>query len=203
MPKVFTKEKRLAIREQLQTAGLELFGRHGLYRTTVDMLVNASMIAKGSFYSFYPSKEYLYLDCLETVRDRIMQEHTLPLLSAADVPDVAIRKLLEKTIDLPRTFPILEDLWMHRTQSALRASIEQSGYSLPQALSVGHDWAMITSHWKQRGYSFDINPRQLHEMDQALLLLAVQRDFMHLRQGIELIIEMVSVGSAGFISSRQ
>ena len=202
MPKIFTEEKRHIIRKQLRTAGLELFGRYGLFHTTVDMLVNACMIAKGSFYSFYPSKEMLYLDCLETISDRIGREYTLPLLSDASTPDISLRNLLEATISLPGTFPILEDLHTPRTKAALQAVIGQSGHS-KQSLSVGHDWAVITRYWQERGYSLDIIPGRLHAMEQALLLLAVHGEFARVREGVELIIEMVAIGSAGFVSYRQ
>lgn len=57
MPASFTKEQQEKIREQLFHEGIRLFRKHGVQRTTVSKLTAACGIAKGSFYSFYDSKE--------------------------------------------------------------------------------------------------------------------------------------------------
>ena len=57
MPASFTKEQQEKIREQLFHEGIRLFRKHGVQRATVSKLTAACGIAKGSFYSFYDSKE--------------------------------------------------------------------------------------------------------------------------------------------------
>ena len=57
MPTSFTKEQQEKIREQLFREGIRLFRKHGVQRATVSKLTAACGIAKGSFYSFYDSKE--------------------------------------------------------------------------------------------------------------------------------------------------
>ena len=57
MPTSFTKEQQEEIREQLFHEGIRLFRKHGVQRATVSKLTAACGIAKGSFYSFYDSKE--------------------------------------------------------------------------------------------------------------------------------------------------
>ena len=57
MPASFTKEQQEKIRKQLFHEGIRLFRKHGVQRTTVSKLTAACGIAKGSFYSFYDSKE--------------------------------------------------------------------------------------------------------------------------------------------------
>ena len=57
MPASFTKEQQEKIREQLFHKGIRLFRKHGVQRATVSKLTAACGIAKGSFYSFYDSKE--------------------------------------------------------------------------------------------------------------------------------------------------
>ena len=42
--------------------GEKLFAAHGLKKVTVDDLVAAVNISKGSCYAFYPSKEHLYVE---------------------------------------------------------------------------------------------------------------------------------------------
>ena len=53
----FTEEQQNEIREKLFCAGMEYLKEFGLQRMTVDKLVAAAGIAKGSFYNFFKSKE--------------------------------------------------------------------------------------------------------------------------------------------------
>lgn len=61
MPKFSVNEKEL-IKQKLMEEGERLFTAFGLKKVSIDEIVKAASIAKGSFYSFYPSKEHLYLD---------------------------------------------------------------------------------------------------------------------------------------------
>ncbi|MCM1524451.1 MAG: TetR/AcrR family transcriptional regulator [Ruminococcus sp.] len=61
MPVSFTKQQQEQIRERLFREGVRLFGKYGVQRTTVSKLTAACGIAKGSFYSFYGSKEEFIL----------------------------------------------------------------------------------------------------------------------------------------------
>ena len=53
----FSKEQQEKIRERLFHEGIKLFRTLGVQRTTISKLTAACGIAKGSFYSFYESKE--------------------------------------------------------------------------------------------------------------------------------------------------
>lgn len=57
MPVSFTKERQEEIREQLFHTGIRLCRTLGVQRMTVSKLTASCKIAKGSFYSFYESKE--------------------------------------------------------------------------------------------------------------------------------------------------
>lgn len=61
MPR-FTEQEKDIINSKLLTEGEKLFALHGLKKVTVDDLVAAVNISKGSFYAFYPSKEHLYVE---------------------------------------------------------------------------------------------------------------------------------------------
>ena len=61
MPR-FTEQEKEIISSKLLIEGEKLFALHGLKKVTVDDLVAAVNISKGSFYSFYPSKEHLYVE---------------------------------------------------------------------------------------------------------------------------------------------
>ncbi len=64
MPRRFTPEEEQVIRESLRQAARAQMGPRGVRRTSIDELVRAAGISKGSFYRFWESKESLALDLL-------------------------------------------------------------------------------------------------------------------------------------------
>jgi AcrR family transcriptional regulator len=70
MPAAFDDRERDAIRKRLLAAATEALGRGGLGAASVADLAAAASIAKGSFYAFYPSKEHLFMEALESVEAR-------------------------------------------------------------------------------------------------------------------------------------
>lgn len=73
MPKFSDSEKQI-IQEKLYTEGERLFALYGVKKVTVDDLVKATGIAKGSFYAFYSNKEHLYMSILERIQKKVWQD---------------------------------------------------------------------------------------------------------------------------------
>ncbi len=71
MPKKYTDEERENIRKDLRKAGEDCLRRYGVRRTTVDELVHLADIPKGTFYLFYPHKEALFLDMIQSFQDDV------------------------------------------------------------------------------------------------------------------------------------
>lgn len=69
MTKAFSKEEKDRIRDLFLKKSLPIFEKYGLKRTRIDDLTDAVGVAKGSFYSFFESKEELYLELLETIEN--------------------------------------------------------------------------------------------------------------------------------------
>jgi len=70
-------EQRKKIHETLLNNSKELFIQYGFSKTSIDDIVNACGIAKGSFYSYYPSKEELFYAVLrreEEIKNKIISE---------------------------------------------------------------------------------------------------------------------------------
>ncbi|MBC2870489.1 TetR/AcrR family transcriptional regulator [Bittarella massiliensis] len=81
MPR-FSAGEREIIRQRLMREGERLFAAFGVKKVTVDEIVRATGIAKGTFYTFYPSKEHLYLDIAGNLQlqmwrdmDAFLKEH--------------------------------------------------------------------------------------------------------------------------------
>ena len=66
MPRAFTEEERERIRERLIAAGKKTLNRVGLRLLVVDDVAREAGISKGSFYSFFPSREDFILSIFES-----------------------------------------------------------------------------------------------------------------------------------------
>lgn len=73
MPKFSETEKEI-IRQKLYTEGERLFATFGIKKVSIDEIVQAIGIAKGSFYTFYTSKEHLYLDIAGRLQEKMWRE---------------------------------------------------------------------------------------------------------------------------------
>jgi len=66
MPRAFTEQERERIRERLLVAGKKTLNRVGFRLMVVDDVAREAGISKGSFYSFYPSREDFILSIFES-----------------------------------------------------------------------------------------------------------------------------------------
>ena len=74
MPKSYSESERKQIIESLQHHAAECLSTYGIKRTTVDELERRAKIPKGTFYLFYPSKEILLFQVIQTWHDNIQNE---------------------------------------------------------------------------------------------------------------------------------
>lgn len=71
MATAFTPKERDSIEKKLKEVALECASSIGMRRTTVEELARRAGISKGAFYSFFNSKEHLFLSMLEQVHQEI------------------------------------------------------------------------------------------------------------------------------------
>lgn len=74
MPKGFTESEKERIVIKLREEGQKLFVKHGLKKVTIESLASAAHIAKGSFYTFYKTKEDLFLDISHYYQQKLFDE---------------------------------------------------------------------------------------------------------------------------------
>jgi AcrR family transcriptional regulator len=106
MPAPFDDHERMAIRERLVLSAIDALGRGGLGAASVSELARQAGIAKGSFYAFYPSKEYLFMEALERMEGR----YRSLFMAAPDYPGTAVEKLagmLLSALDMVENEPAL------------------------------------------------------------------------------------------------
>ena len=106
MPAPFDDHERMAIRERLVLSAIDALSRGGLGVASVSELARQAGIAKGSFYAFYPSKEYLFMEALERMEDR----YRSLFMAAPDFPGTRAEKLagmLLSALDMVENEPAL------------------------------------------------------------------------------------------------
>ncbi len=107
MPRFSEREKE-QIRDRLLAQGERLFTAHGIKKVTIDDLAEAAGIAKASFYKFYEGKEYLYLDIVQRIQQKIF-DHVNGLLKAnAGLPGKErVLQVFEAMFQMTFRYPIL------------------------------------------------------------------------------------------------
>jgi AcrR family transcriptional regulator len=84
MPRFSTTEKE-HIRKTLLVEGERLFLTYGIKKVTIDDLAKAANIAKASFYVFYESKEFLFLDIVQTRQQEVFEYIHTALTESRDI----------------------------------------------------------------------------------------------------------------------
>lgn len=74
MTKAFSDTERERVRAKLKKEALSCLIRYGARKTSIDELVKLTSIAKGSFYSFYPSKELLFYEIIMDSHDSMQND---------------------------------------------------------------------------------------------------------------------------------
>lgn len=85
MPR-FSETEKERLYSKLYSEGARLFAEYGIKKVTIDDLVAAVGIAKASFYTFYESKEYLYLDIVQKLQQTIFADLEVLLASNSQQP---------------------------------------------------------------------------------------------------------------------
>ncbi|MFU8786340.1 MAG: TetR/AcrR family transcriptional regulator [Candidatus Izemoplasmataceae bacterium] len=108
MPKAFSETEKIIIKKEMITVTKDLLNTHGAKKVTVDDIVHAIGIAKGSFYLFYDSKEHLFYEVFRIYHDQIQDDFIASLKAHAHVLDKD--SLLNAIMTLIRS---LDDTFMY------------------------------------------------------------------------------------------
>lgn len=108
----FTSEERSDIRKSLMETGYALFTTQGLKKTTLEELTAPSGVHKTSFYSFFGSKEELYLELLLEEGPRV-QARLDGLLVPGPACSESLRSLLTGVVRELENNPLVRRLITH------------------------------------------------------------------------------------------
>jgi AcrR family transcriptional regulator len=157
MPKGFSEREKELIRKKLFAEGSKLFDKYGIQKTTVDEIAKAAGISKGSFYQFYPSKEELFFDILESLDKENKEKLSGDLFPA----DRSYRESFEKFLN-----GILESIKNASLMNKLNpAELEHLMRKLPEEKLAGHlrsdnsYFEEFYKNWKAKGVFRNVDPK--------------------------------------------
>ena len=147
MPASFTRKQQEEIREQLFHEGIKLFRTLGVQRATVSKLTCACGIAKGSFYSFFESKEAFILALIEWAERNTKEMLSEKLagcdrISAHEFIDF-FRDYLYSEYDLMNGLTVEDFLWLktHMVDADLFNPVDQT--------KLAQKWLLLLSDARQ------------------------------------------------------
>lgn len=74
MPKSFSEQERKIIKQSMIDIGTSLMKMKSIKQITVDEITKGANISKGSFYSFYNSREELFWDSIKLEEEQLINE---------------------------------------------------------------------------------------------------------------------------------
>ena len=127
MPKAFTASQKDRVKLKLLQKGREYFTRYGLKKTSVDDLVKAVGIAKGSFYTFFESKEALFLAVHEASEEKL-RTGLMQKLEVVTAPADKLRVFLKSSFAMLEEDPLMLAIFSRSGLESLPGFISSGQY---------------------------------------------------------------------------
>lgn len=177
MPRAFSETERSHIRDALLAAGLKRFSAKGIRATRIDDICRDAGIAKGSLYSFYASKEDLFMaiaDEREAFHRNAMRE---AVAAARGTSDARLRALFDVIMERIETDSVLRIV---RDRAELQHLIrklpeERLAANLEGDQRFTREFARLLA---ERGLARDPDPRDLEALMTVMLALFLESDLI-------------------------
>ncbi len=174
MSRAWGEQERERVRDALVREGQRLFEQYGLQKTTIDEIVAAAGISKGSFYLFFRSKEELYFEIVRRVESEFKEALYADLESPNRSHRESFRLFLNRSVDALVSKPIYRQIRTLDLESLMR--------SLPPELLAEHmksDGELFADHfegWIREGWMRAVSMEALNGVFLSLLYFIVHRD---------------------------
>ncbi|HPS89658.1 MAG TPA: TetR/AcrR family transcriptional regulator [Methanosarcina vacuolata] len=168
----FTDEEREIIKRKIIDRGKDCFARYGIKKTSIEDLTKDLGIAKSSFYSFFSSKEDLFLQIFkeerEALKDNLLENSFLKYRTE---PDKAVRAYLHYLLNIVNNHPVWKKVFIEKeyVELTLFLSSEEKIRNIHR-----ENVAMILpffEEWADAGLLIDKNARILAETTCAVFSL--------------------------------
>ncbi|MBN2075432.1 MAG: TetR/AcrR family transcriptional regulator [Dehalococcoidales bacterium] len=176
MAKAFTQSRKDLIRRNLINKGREYFIKYGLKKTSVDELVKATGISKGSFYTFFSSKEALFLAIHEESESRL-QEELLHKFELIKDPYERLRVFFKSSFQIIEEDPLLRTVFSSGEMESLSwfLSTEEYEEHFHRDISFLSD---LIKHWQEQGIIRKVDITAASYMIASVYYVILQKDSM-------------------------
>jgi AcrR family transcriptional regulator len=182
MTKAFTESRKEQVRQNLIEKGREFFVRYGLKKTSVDELVKATGIAKGTFYRFFESKEALFMAIHEESENKLQTDMLQKLEHLTD-PDDILRTFFNDSFTLLEEDPLLRVFFDKGAFENLAGFLTTEQYTE----HYRHDIAFLEDllkKWQQEGIVRQIDFEAAANMIASVYYVTLQKETLDREQYI-------------------
>lgn len=174
MPKAWSKREKELIKKTLLSEGKKLFEKYGLQKTTVDEIVRAARISKGSFYLFYQSKEELYFDVLESVEQELRKKIFENVFKPGINRHESFKSFLRQMVEVLITMPLYQQINPSNYELLLRKLPEET---LQKHMNRDQEnVAKYFVYWMDEGWMRKVDPEALNGLLLSLIQLVMHRE---------------------------
>jgi AcrR family transcriptional regulator len=203
MPKAFTEHEKELIGRRLVEQGYKLFSAYGLKKTTIEEIAEAARISKGAFYSFYESKEALFMDVAELAEERYRQEILAEIDAPGPSPRARLLAVFKRAFALLSTIPILQFLTgSDYDQLFRRVPAEKLQEHLASDRIFFQD---LVTHCQKAGIPIRAEPEQIGSLLYPLVLAFMHQDDLgrdSVRDSIDLLLDLIAAFCLGEVESQ-
>ena len=174
MPKGFSAQEKIKIRQRLIAAGTDRFSTFGLKKTNVEDITRICGISKGAFYLFFNSKEELFMEILESADHEMKASMRQVLLPDIKPTRESYRLAIVKMMQAIKDHPLLAIFKSEEYENLMRKLEPEMA-----AAHVSMDTAYFRSLYLEgleKGYFRKIDPDALSTFSTALFLLSLHSD---------------------------
>jgi len=176
MPKAFTQSQKDLVRLNLIKKGQEYFIKYGLKKTSVDDLVRAAGIAKGSFYTFFESKEALFLAVHEASEEKLRTD-LMRKVEEIKEPEEKLRVLLKNSLAILEEDPLMRAVFGRGELESFPSFISSKQYEEHYHQSIAFMKDLIL-RWQEEGIIRQLDAEVASNMIASVFFIYLQKDIL-------------------------
>src|SRR5690625_4214560 len=192
----FSQQEREYIYNQLLKSGRELFGNHGLSKTTISELTNQVGIAQGTFYHFFESKEALYFEIVEQEESYIREKLLNKVLLKGKLTKETFRDFLQQALQFLDESPMLRQLFDQSTMDQLLRKLPQEKLESNNKGDINFLMPYI-EQWQADGVMKKLPPDTIVSIIRSLIILSLQKEMIgesNYKSTMDQLVQFISEG---------
>ena len=177
MARAFSDRERQMVEKSLMDAASKHIGQVGFSKTSVEDITRSAGVAKGTFYTFWSSKEEFFFACLERAEQQFQKEVVAPILGSDSHPADALGRLFDEVFAAMEDYPIISramdpDLIQHLSRR------------LPPERLDSHrtedrlEFSEIVSSWNKDEFDPGISPDVFDGLFKGLMMMRLHRNII-------------------------